>query len=185
MYVPGYPGYLPWDIEIASSLPEKLRNSIDRDIAQISAMGANTIRFWGAPKYCYQSIKQAGNLFFLQTLWINTEGSDLHNPEFKEDTKSTLVSKVSQLRSLIFLGSLGSYYERTERLQMSVDFLGREAHVEEESITFAKRAAKLSKADLVTHLVYEFPELQGFAGAEYAKHDMMENLRDIDEIAAA
>ena len=100
VYVPGYPGYLPWDIEIASSLPEKLRNSIDRDIAQISAMGANTIRLWGAPKYCFQSIKQAGNLFFLQTLWVDTEVGDLHDPQFKEDTKSYIRSVIDRIYSV-------------------------------------------------------------------------------------
>ena len=100
VYVPGYSGYLPWDIEIASSLPEKLRNSIDRDIAQISAMGANTIRLWGAPKYCYQSIKQAGNLFFLQTLWVDTEVGDLHDPQFKEDTKSYIRSVIDRIYSV-------------------------------------------------------------------------------------
>lgn len=100
VYVPGYPGYLPWDIEIASSLPEKLRNSIDRDIAQISAMGANTVRLWGAPKYCYQSIKRAGNLFFLQTLWIDTEVGDLHDPQFKEDTKSYIRSVIDRIYSV-------------------------------------------------------------------------------------
>ncbi|UCG88570.1 MAG: hypothetical protein JSW71_08535 [Gemmatimonadota bacterium] len=100
VYVPGYPGYLPWDIENASSLAERLKNSIDRDIAQISAMGANTIRLWGAPRYCYQSVKDAGNLFFLQTLWINTEVSDLHDPQFKEDTKSYIRSVIDRIHSV-------------------------------------------------------------------------------------
>jgi hypothetical protein len=100
VYVPGYPGYLPWDIEVMVSLPEKLRNSIDRDIAQISDMGANTIRLWGAPMYCYQSIKQAGNLFFVQTLWIETEVGDLHDPQFKEDTKSYIRSVIDRIHSV-------------------------------------------------------------------------------------
>jgi hypothetical protein len=100
VYVPGYPGYLPWEIEVASSLPAKLRNSIDRDIAQISAMGANTIRFWGAPRYCYQSLQQAGNLFLLQTLWIDTEVSDLHDPQFKEETRSYIRSVIDRIYSV-------------------------------------------------------------------------------------
>ena len=100
VYVAGYPGYVPWDIEVAASLPERLRNSIDRDIAQISAMGANTIRLWGAPKYCYQSIKQAGNLFILQTLWIDTEVGDLHDPQFKEDTKTYIRSVIDRIYSV-------------------------------------------------------------------------------------
>ncbi|NIM50741.1 MAG: hypothetical protein GTO22_16065 [Gemmatimonadales bacterium] len=100
VYVPGYPGYLPWEIETAAALPERLRNSIDRDIAEIAAMGANTIRFWGAPKYCYQSIKQAGNLFFLQTLWIDTEVSDLHDPQFKEQTRGYIRSVIDRIHSV-------------------------------------------------------------------------------------
>ena len=100
VYVAAYPGYLPWDVEMASSLPEKLRNSIDRDIGQISAMGANTIRLWGAPKYCYQSIKQAGGLFFLQTLWMDTEVGDLHDPQFKEETRTYVRSVIDRIYSV-------------------------------------------------------------------------------------
>ncbi len=100
VYVPGYPGYLPWDIEVAASIPERLRNSIDRDISQISNMGANTIRLWGAPQYCYQSIKQAGNLFILQTLWIDTEVGDLHDQQFKEDTKTYIRSVIDRIHSV-------------------------------------------------------------------------------------
>ena len=100
VYVPGYPGHLPWDIEVAASLPERLRNSIDRDISQISDMGANTIRLWGAPAYCYQSIKQAGDLFILQTLWIDTEAGDLHDPDFKEDTKAYIRSVIDRIYSV-------------------------------------------------------------------------------------
>lgn len=100
VYVPGYPGCLPWDIENSPSLPQRLRNSIDRDIAEISAMGANTVRLWGAPRYCYESIKQAGNLFFLQTLWIATDASDLHNPEFKEDTKGYIRSVIDRIHDV-------------------------------------------------------------------------------------
>jgi len=99
VYVPGYPGYLPWDIETASSLPERLKSSIDRDIAQISAMGANTVRLWGAPRYCYESIRQAGDLFFLQTLWIDTEVGDLHDPQFKEGTKTYIRRVIDRIHS--------------------------------------------------------------------------------------
>jgi hypothetical protein len=100
VYVPGYPGYLPWEIEPASSLPERLRKSIDRDVAQIAAMGANTIRLWGAPRYCYQSIQQARSLFFLQTLWINTEVPDLHDPQFKEETRRYIRSVIDRIHGV-------------------------------------------------------------------------------------
>jgi hypothetical protein len=100
VYVPGYPGHLPWDVEIAAVLPERLRTSIDRDIAQLAALGANTIRFWGAPAYCYQAIKRAGNLFFLQTLWIDPEVTDLHDSQFKEGTKGYIRSVIDRIHSV-------------------------------------------------------------------------------------
>lgn len=100
VYVPGYPGYLPWEIEALSSLPERLRNSIDRDMAQIAALGANTIRFWGAPRYCYESLERAGNLFFLQTLWIDADAGDLHDPQFKEQTKGYFRSVIDRIHSV-------------------------------------------------------------------------------------
>ena len=68
-------------------------------------MGANTIRLWGAPKYCYQSIKQTGNLFILQTLWIDTEVGDLHDPQFKEDTKTYIRSVIDRIYSIYTNGS--------------------------------------------------------------------------------
>ena len=100
VYVPGYPGYLPWDVETASTLPERLRKSIDRDIAQIAAVGASTVRLWGAPRYCYEALRQAGNLFFLQTLWIDTEVSDLHDAQFKLQTKAYVRGVIDRIHSV-------------------------------------------------------------------------------------
>jgi hypothetical protein len=51
VYVPSYPGYLPWDIEIASSLPEKLRNSIDRDIATATSQSSR-LEIYSSCKRC-------------------------------------------------------------------------------------------------------------------------------------
>jgi len=87
---------------------------------------------------------------------------------FAEDRKSKLEDKVKDLKEKIFLGSLGSYYDKTKRLEALTDFLGTEAGCSKDVIRNAKRAAHLCKADLVTHLVQEFPELQGVAGSEYA-----------------
>lgn len=102
VYVPGYPGYLPWEIETAATLPERLRRSIDRDLAQIAALGANAVRLWGAPEYCYRSLADVGSLFFLQTLWIDTEVPDLHEPQFKEATKAyirTVIDRIHRVYS--------------------------------------------------------------------------------------
>jgi hypothetical protein len=95
--VPGYPGHLPWEIEGAWSLPERLRNSIDRDLAQIADMGANTVRLWGAPSYVYEAIADLGTLYFIQTLWIDTEVDDLHDPGFKESTRAYVRSVVDRI----------------------------------------------------------------------------------------
>lgn len=96
---------------------------------------------------------------------------------YQEDTKTKLEEKVTKLKELRFLGELGSYFDKSERLAKASEFLL--SLMPEESLGGKKqtimegvrRAALLCKADLVTHLVYEFPELQGIAGSEYAAHD--------------
>jgi len=99
VYVPGYPGHLPWDTEVAWGLPEKLLNSIDRDMAQIAAMGANTVRLWGAPRYAYEAIAAVGTLHLIQTLWIDTEVADLHDPGFKEATRAYIRSVIDRIHT--------------------------------------------------------------------------------------
>ncbi|MCX6294421.1 MAG: hypothetical protein NT127_09055, partial [Sphingobacteriales bacterium] len=66
VYVPGYPGTLPWETELNTNLPLNFSNSINQDMINIKAMGANTVRLWGAPKKCYESIKAIGGLSILQ-----------------------------------------------------------------------------------------------------------------------
>ncbi len=88
---------------------------------------------------------------------------------FEEDQKTKLEAKVNKLKEMIFLGSLGSYLDKTKRVQNLVKHLGKETGFSQDVVVRAERAAHLSKADLVTHLVYEFPELQGLAGSEYAR----------------
>ncbi|HSG46923.1 MAG TPA: hypothetical protein VLA43_03810 [Longimicrobiales bacterium] len=105
VYVPGYPGHLPWDTEIAADLPEKLRNSIDRDLEQIAEMGANTVRLWGAPRYAYEAIARLGTLHFIQTLWIDPEAGDLHDPAFKASTRAYIRTVVDRIQSVFPGGS--------------------------------------------------------------------------------
>lgn len=97
VYVPGYPGYLPWEIEDNVSLPADLQNSIDIDLQNIVDMGANTVRLWGAPQYCYESIAERGDLYILQTIWINSEQADLHNENFKQNTKNYISSVIDRI----------------------------------------------------------------------------------------
>lgn len=90
---------------------------------------------------------------------------------FAEDQKTKLESKVDKLKDMMFLGALGSYYDKAKRLEALTEFLGREVGATPEATRNAQRAAYLSKADLTTHLVCEFPELQGIAGSEYSRLD--------------
>ena len=100
VYLPGYPGFLPWEIENSTSLPVELRNSIYTDISNIKAMGANTIRFWGAPKYCYEALKNLEDLYFIQTIWIKGDEPDFQNPLFKENTKTYIREVIDRIYSV-------------------------------------------------------------------------------------
>lgn len=97
VYVPGYPGYLPWEIENSMFLPEILKNSIYKDLTMIKEMGANTVRFWGAPKYCYEALKDIGDLYFMQTIWIKGDVPDFQNPDFKISTKAYIRQVVDRI----------------------------------------------------------------------------------------
>jgi glycyl-tRNA synthetase beta chain len=85
---------------------------------------------------------------------------------WKKDCETPLVSRVDQLDQVVFHEKLGSLGEKTQRLVALSSALANkiDAHVEDSS-----RGALLAKADLVTDLVFEFPELQGIAGSYYAK----------------
>ncbi len=100
VYVPGYPGYLPWEIEQSTSLTNNLKESISNDIANIKAMGANTIRFWGAPRHCYIALQDVGNLNFIQTIWIDGSNPDFQDSIFKETIKSYIRNVIDRIYSV-------------------------------------------------------------------------------------
>jgi glycyl-tRNA synthetase beta chain len=89
---------------------------------------------------------------------------------FDQDRKKTLASRVPQLAKVVYHGKLGSQGERTERVRAIAKAValqvGGSALAEQ-----ADRAALLAKADLLTDMVGEFPELQGVMGGYYARHD--------------
>ncbi len=99
VYVPGQPGYLPWEIESLSELPTDLTTRIDNDIAGIKAMGANTIRFWGAPVYCYQVVEALGELNILQTIWFDGAVTDFQDATFKQNSKNYIKEVVDRIYS--------------------------------------------------------------------------------------
>ena len=90
---------------------------------------------------------------------------------FDEDRKKSLEEHRDKLKTVVFQQGLGTMYEKTERLAQLADFIADEIGADEKAHQHARRAALLSKADLVTGMVTEFTELQGIMGREYAKLD--------------
>ena len=87
---------------------------------------------------------------------------------YKEDTKKGLETYIEKLKSVVFQAKLGTIYDkslRIEKLSSDIIDLLNLNNDKEDTI----RAAKLCKADLVTSMVFEFTELQGIMGREYAK----------------
>lgn len=97
VYVPGQPGYLPWEIEGMSSLPADVVARIDEDLAGIKALGANTVRLWGAPAYCYEAIRALGGIHILQTIWFDGHVGDFQDTAFKIQSKSYIRTVVDRV----------------------------------------------------------------------------------------
>ena len=87
---------------------------------------------------------------------------------YDEDRKVKLADYVEKLKAIVFQEKLGTVYEKVERIQKGTGFLAQLLEVDTLVKEKALRAAFLSKADLVTNMVYEFPELQGVMGEKYA-----------------
>ncbi len=88
---------------------------------------------------------------------------------YNEDSKQPLENYVEKLKNVIFLESLGSVDQKRLRLIDLTGKLGAVLSLSEDEIAKACRVAHLCKADLVTNMVKEFPELQGVMGREYAR----------------
>ncbi len=87
---------------------------------------------------------------------------------YDEDKSAPLSHKLDELKGMVFLSDVGTYFDKTERLKEVANAMGRELGFES-SLKDIVRAAELSKADLATQMVFEFPELQGIMGRYYAE----------------
>ncbi len=87
---------------------------------------------------------------------------------FNQDRKATLASRLDKLANVVYHNKIGSVLQRVERLET---LSGKIAGKLGANASLAARAARLVKADLVTDMVGEFPELQGIMGRYYALHD--------------
>lgn len=106
---------------------------------------------------------------------------------FDQDRKKTLASRTEALGKVVYHGKLGSQLERSQRVAAIAHAIVNQLRMAVSPYTVlakdeldvldskVKQAAALAKADLVTDMVGEFPELQGIMGGYYARH---EGLRD-------
>lgn len=86
---------------------------------------------------------------------------------WETDQKKSLDEFAKELSGMLYHKKLGSYAEKVDRVRLLVNYLG--VQVAPESLDIAKRAAHIYKADLLTGVVGEFPELQGIIGRYYAE----------------
>lgn len=85
---------------------------------------------------------------------------------FKEDTKKPFESYVEALKGVTFQKGMGSVYDKTQRVVELSKSIAGALGVQDKDVA---RTALLCKADLTTNLVFEFTELQGFIGSDYAR----------------
>src|SRR5450830_1123656 len=98
---------------------------------------------------------------------------------FDQDRKKTLVSRIAGLDKVVYHNKLGTQGERTQRVAAIAKAIGQKLGgdaLDEK----AEKAAQLAKADLLTDMVAEFPELQGIMGRYYAQYEKIS-----DDIAYA
>lgn len=96
---------------------------------------------------------------------------------FKQDKKQPLETRNERLANVVFQADLGSVFEKAQRVSSLAGVIAAKIGGDAER---AARAGILSKCDLATEMVGEFPELQGIAGYYYATHD-----GEADDVALA
>ena len=123
-----------------------------------------------APKFVTISNGTDGNTTGVQHGNERVLHARLNDAEFfyNEDQKTGLADKVERLGAVVFHAKLGSLLDKAERLKALVQFIAKTLDVTESVAQNAARAAWLSKADLTTQMVIEFPSLQGITGSYYA-----------------
>lgn len=87
---------------------------------------------------------------------------------YDQDRKTPLVSRLEGLKNMIFQKRLGSLYDKSQRVAKLAGLIGKQIGIPSQ---LCERAGKLCKADLLTEMVFEFPELQGIMGSYYALND--------------
>ncbi|MEX5745005.1 glycine--tRNA ligase subunit beta [Massilia sp. X63] len=87
---------------------------------------------------------------------------------FEQDKKKTLESRLPLLANVVYHNKLGTQLDRSERVTILASSIAKRLGFD---VPLAERGARVAKADLLTDMVGEFPELQGIMGTYYARHD--------------
>ncbi|MCS0588513.1 glycine--tRNA ligase subunit beta [Massilia norwichensis] len=87
---------------------------------------------------------------------------------FEQDKKKPLASRLPLLANVVYHNKLGTQLERTQRVTRLASSIAKRLGYD---VALAERGAQLAKADLLTDMVGEFPELQGIMGTYYARND--------------
>ena len=93
---------------------------------------------------------------------------------FDQDRKKTLASRISSLEKVVYHNKLGTQAERSKRVSDLAKAVASKIG-DANLASKAEQAAQLSKVDLLTDMVGEFPELQGIMGRYYAQHEKLDN----------
>ena len=88
---------------------------------------------------------------------------------YREDLKKPLAELIPKLDRVVYHEKLGTVGQRVERLRTLAGIVAQTMGMDEQEKAVVDRSAFLAKADLVTNMVYDFPELQGIMGAYYAR----------------
>jgi len=91
---------------------------------------------------------------------------------WEKNKNQNLVKQVSKLKSLSFFNQLGTFYEKTQRLRKLSNLISEQLYLSKEKVEIS---SSVCKADLVSDLVGEYPELQGIMGKYFAKEQGFED----------
>lgn len=89
---------------------------------------------------------------------------------YEEDLKVPLMERLEGLKKVVYHEKLGTLYDKTVRIASIAEFISAQSFKEKKKDT--NTAALLSKTDLISGVVREFPELQGLMGSYYAAHEL-------------
>jgi glycyl-tRNA synthetase beta chain len=182
-----------WDLGKSADLVDEVTSIVEHPVV---LAGSFDKAFLAVPKECliismqqhqkYFPLADArgellSNFLFVSNMQASNPKDIIHGNErvlrarlsdarffFDQDRKTRLEERVPRLANVVYHNKLGSQLQRVQRLQK---LAGQIAGLLQADVSLAERAAMLAKADLLTDMVGEFPELQGIMGRYYARHD--------------